>query len=111
MDEKDKLSGIENYLKVLFPGCVVENMWDSESRRYMFRVAAPTGITKHTIGISSEFFGDNEPEDIGICLKLYNLKGYLEVFGNKEVLVTNDGINPDGIHPSVMTRDFRGFQK
>ncbi len=68
----------------------------------MFHVGAPTGETKHTIGISSEFVGDNPPEDIVICLKLYNLKGYLEVFGNKELLVTNDGINPDGIRPSVM---------
>jgi hypothetical protein len=38
MDEKDKLQGIENYLKELFPGCVVENMLDTESRKYMFRV-------------------------------------------------------------------------
>jgi hypothetical protein len=37
-----------------------------------------------------------------ICLKLDNLKGYLEIFGNKEVLVTNDGINPDGIRPSIL---------
>ncbi len=96
MDEKDKLSGIEKYLKELFPRCVVENMWDSKSRRYMFSVDAPSGATKHTIGISSEFVSDNEREDIVICLKLYNLKGYLEIFGNKEILVTNDGINPDG---------------
>jgi len=102
MDEKDKLSGIEKYLKELFPGCVIENMRDSKSSRYMFRVDAPTGKTKHNIGISSEFVSDNEPEDIVICLKLYNLKGYLEMFGNKEVLVTNDGINPDGTRPSVM---------
>lgn len=102
MDEKDKLSGIENYLKALFPGCVIENTWDSKSRRYMFSVHERTGRTKHTIGISSEFVGHNEPEDIVTCLKLYNLKGYLEIFGNKEVLVTDDGINPDGIWPSVM---------
>ena len=102
MDKKDKLSGIENYLKELFPGSVIENMWDSKSRRYMFSVNAPTGETKHNIGISSEFFSDNEPEDIVICLKLYNLKAYLEMFGNKEVLVTNDGINSDGTRPSVM---------
>ncbi len=95
MDEKDKLSGIANYLKELLPGCVIEHMWDSKSRRYMFSVDAPTGQTKHTIGISSEFVSDNELEDIVICLKLYNLKGYLEIFGNKEILVTNDGINPD----------------
>ena len=101
MDEKDKLSGIENYLKELFPGCVIENMWDSQSRRYMFRVDAPTGETKHAIAISSEFVSDNDLEDIVICLKLYNLKGYLEIFGNKEVLVTNDGINPDEIRPSL----------
>jgi len=25
MDEKDELSGIESYLKELFPGCVIEN--------------------------------------------------------------------------------------
>jgi hypothetical protein len=102
MDETDKLSGIENDLKELFPGCVIENMWDSKSRRYMFSVDAPTGETKHTIGVSSEFVSDNEPEDIVACLKLYNLKGYLEIFRNKEVLVTNDGINPDGIRPLVM---------
>jgi len=102
MNERDKLAGIENYLKELFPGCVIEHMWDSKSRRYMFRVDAPTGETRHTIGISGEFVIDNEPEDIVICLKLDNLKGYLEVFGNKEVLVTNDGINPDGIRPSII---------
>jgi hypothetical protein len=102
MGAKDKLSGIENYLKELFPGCVIENMRDSKSSSYMFRVDAPTGETKHNIGISSEFVSDNEPEDIVTCLKLYNLKGYLEMFGNKEVLVTNDGINPDGIRPAVM---------
>ena len=102
MDEKNKLSGIEKYLKELFPGCVVENMWDAESRRYMFRVDAPTGETIHTIGISSEFVSDNEPGDIVICLKLYNLKAYLEMYGNKEVLVTNDGINPGGTRPSIM---------
>ena len=78
MEEKDKLSGIENYLKELFPGCVIENVWDSNSRRHVFRVDAPTGETKHTIGISSEFVSDNELEDIVISLKLYNLKGYLE---------------------------------
>ena len=101
MDEKDKLSGIADYLEELFPGCVIENMWDSKSRRRVFRVEAPTGETKHTIAISSDFVSDNELDDIVICLKLYNLKGYLEIFGNKEVLVTNDGINPDGIRPSV----------
>jgi len=57
---------------------------------------------KQNIGISSEFVGNNEPEDIVTCLKLYNLNAYLEMFGNKEVLVTDDGINPDGIWPSVM---------
>ena len=102
MNEKDKLSGIGNYLKELFPGCVIEDMWDSKSLRHVFRVAAPTGETKHSIGISSEFVSNNEPEDIVICLRLYNLKGYLEIFGNKEVLVTDDGINPDGIRPSLM---------
>ncbi len=102
MDEKDKLSGIENYLKELLPECVIENMWDSKSSRHVFRVDAPTGETKHTIGISSEFVSDNELEDIVICLKLYNLKGYLEIFGNKEIVVTDDGINPEGISPSIL---------
>ena len=102
MDENNKLAGIENYLKELFPGCVIENMWDSKSRRHLYRVDLPTGETKHTIGITSEFVSDNEAEDIVICLKLYNLKGYLEMFENKEVLVTDDGINPEGIRPSVM---------
>ena len=102
MGEKEKLSGIENYLKELFPGCVIENMWDTKSRRYMFSVDAPTGVTKHTIRISGEFVSDNGPEDIVNSLKLYNLKGYLEIFRNKEVLVTNDGINPEGIRPLVM---------
>ncbi len=102
MDKKDKLSGIENYLKELFPGCAVENTWDSESNKYMVRVDAPTGEPKHNIAISGEFISDNEPEDIVICLKLYNLKGYLEMFGKKEVLVTNDGINPEGTNPSIM---------
>ena len=102
MDEKDKLSEIENYLKELFPGFVIEEMWDSKSHRHVFRVNAPTGETKHTIAVSSEFVSDNEPEDIVICLKLYNLRGYLEIFGNKEVLVTNDGINPHGISPSIL---------
>ena len=102
MEEKDKLSAIEAYLKELLPGCVIENMWDAKSSRYVFRVDAPTGKTKHTIGISSEFVSDNEPEDIVTCLKLYNLKGYLEIFGNKEILVTDDGINPEGIRPSLL---------
>ena len=101
MEQKDKLSGIEDYLKELFPGCVIENMWDSKSSRHVFRVDAPTGETKHTIGISSEFVSDNKLEDIVTSLKLYNLKGYLEIFRNKEVLVTNDGINPEGIRPSI----------
>ena len=102
MEEKDKLSAIEAYLKELLPGCVIENMWDAKSSRYVFRVDAPTGQTKHTIGISSEFVSNNEPEDIVTCLKLYNLKGYLEIFGNKEILVTDDGINPEGIRPSLL---------
>lgn len=33
--------------------------------------------------------------------KLDKLDAYLEITGNKEVLVTNDGINPDRIYPSV----------
>jgi hypothetical protein len=103
MAEKEKLSAIENYLTELFPGCVIENGWDATSGRYMFRVYAPTGVTKHTVGISSEFVSDNELEDIVISLKLDNLKGYLEMFGSKEVLVTNDGINPHGTRPSVIT--------
>ena len=102
MEEKDKLSAIEAYLKELLPECVIENMWDAKSSRYVFRVDAPTGQTKHTIGISSEFVSNNEPEDIVTCLKLYNLKGYLEIFGNKEILVTDDGINPEGIRPSLL---------
>jgi hypothetical protein len=102
MDEKEKLSGIENYLKELLPGCVIENTWDSKSSRHVFRVDAPTGKTKHTIAISSEFVTDNELEDIVICLRLYNLKGYLEIFGNKEILVTDDGINPECISPSIL---------
>ena len=68
----------------------------------MFRIDAPTGKTKHTIGIVSEFVSDNDLEDIVICLKLYNLKGYLEIFGNKEIVVTDDGINPEGISPSLL---------
>ena len=102
MEEKDKLSGIETYLKELFPQCVIENIRDSKSGRYIFRVHAPTGETKHTIVASREFVRDNEVEDMVICLKLYNLRGYLEIFGNKEILVTNDGINPEGIRPSVI---------
>ena len=102
MEEKDKLSGIESYLKELFPQWVIENMRDFKSSRYIFRVSSPTGETKHTIVVSSEFIRDNEAEDIVICLKLYNLKGYLEMFGNKEILVTNDGINPEGIRPSLI---------
>lgn len=101
MEEKDKLSGIENYLKELFPGCVIENRWDSKSHRYMFKIDAPTGETKHRIAISGDFVSDNDPEDIVTCLKLDNLKAYLDMFGNKEVLVTNDGINPDRIYASV----------
>jgi len=102
MEEKDKLSEIGNYLKELFPGCVVDNMWDATSRRYLFLVHGPTGEIKHTIAIASEFVSDNELGDIVICLKLYNLRGYLEMFGNKEVLVTNDGVNPHGIAPSLL---------
>jgi hypothetical protein len=103
MAEKDKLSAIENYLRELFPGCAIQNMWDAKSRRYVFHVSAPTGETKHTIAISSEFITGNELEDIVISLKLDNLKAYLEMFGSKEVLVTNDGINPHGTRPSVIT--------
>jgi hypothetical protein len=77
-------------------------MWDSKSSRHVFGVDAPTGKTKHTIGIASEFVSDNDLEDIVICLKLYNLKGYLEIFGNKEIVVTDDGINPEGISPSLL---------
>ena len=102
MEEKDKLSGIENYLKELFPQSVIENMRDSKSGRYIFRVHGPTGERKHTIVVSNDFVRDNEVEDIVICLELYNLKGYLEMFGNNEILVTNDGINPEGIRPSII---------
>ena len=102
MDEKDKLSGIKDHLKELFPECVIEIMWDSKSSRHVFRIDAPNGKTKHTIGIVSEFVSDNDLEDIVICLKLYNLKGYLEIFGNKEIVVTDDGINPEGISPSLL---------
>jgi hypothetical protein len=102
MEEKDKLSGIENYLKDLLPGCVVEITLDSKSSRHVFRVDAPTGETKHTIAVSSDFVSDNDLEDIVTCLKLYNLKGYLEIFRNKEILVTGDGINPEGIRPSIL---------
>ena len=102
MDEKDKRSGIETYLKELFPQCAIENMRDSKSGGYIFHVRAPTGETRHTIVASREFIRDNEAEDMVICLKLYNLKGYLEIFGNKEILVTNDGINPEGIRPSLI---------
>ena len=102
MEEKKKLSAIANYLKELFPGFVIENVWDAKSTRHLFRVDSPTGETKHNIAVSSEFVSDNQPEDIVLCLKLYNLKGYLEIFGSKKVLVTNDGINPEGIRPSVL---------
>ena len=103
MVEKDKLSAIENYLTELFPGCVVENVWDARLGRYMFHVSAPTGETKHMIGVASDFLSENELEDIVISLKIDNLKAYLEMFGSKEVLVTKDGINPHGKRPSVIT--------
>jgi hypothetical protein len=102
MNEKGKLSGSENYLKELFPGWLIDNSWDAKARRHVFRVSAPTGETKHTIAVSNEFVRDNESEDIVTCLKLYNLKGYLEMFGNKEILVTDDGINPESIRPIVL---------
>ena len=102
MDEKDKMLGIENYLKELLPGCGVENMWDPNSNKHVFRVDAPSGETKHTIGISSEFVSNNDLEDIVICLRLYNLKGYLEIFRKKEILVTDDGINTESISPSLL---------
>ena len=101
MEEKDKLLAIEDYLKELLPGCNIEITWDSESSRHVYRVDAPSGETKHTIAVSSEFVNDNDTEDIVICLRLYNLKGYLEVFKNKEILVTADGINPEGTKPSI----------
>ena len=101
MDEKDKLLGIENYLKELLPGCSIEITWDSESSRHVFRVDGPNGETRHTIAISSEFVSGNNLEDIVICLRLYNLNGYLEIFGKKEIMVTDDGINPEGISPTV----------
>jgi hypothetical protein len=101
MEEKDKLLAIEDYLKELLPGCNIEITWDSESSRHVYRVDAPSGETKHTIAVSSEFVNDNDTEDIVICLRLYNLKGYLEVFKNKEILVTDDGINPEGTKPSI----------
>lgn len=102
MDENDKLAEIENYLKTLSPGCIVENTWDSETRRYIFKINAPAGEIKHVIGITAEFISDNTPGDIVFSLKLYNLKGYLEIFRNKEVLVTNDGVNPDGKRPLII---------
>ena len=102
MHEKNKLAAIENYLKELFPECVIENRWDSESGRYMFRVKTPNGETKHTIGVLSKFVSDNEPEDIVFNLKIDNLIGYLKIFGNKEVLVTDEGINPEKIRPSLL---------
>ena len=40
MEEEDKLSGIETYLKELFPQCAIANMRDSESGSYSFRVHA-----------------------------------------------------------------------
>ena len=101
MEEKDKLLAIEDYLKELLPGCGIEITWDSESSRHVYRVDAPSGETKHTIAVSSEFVNNNDTEDIVICLRLYNLKGYLEVFKNKEILVTDDGINPEGTKPSI----------
>jgi hypothetical protein len=64
MDEKDKLSGIADYLKELFPGCVIENIWDSKSRKYVFRVDAPTGKTKHTIRINPNVAYLNRPKPI-----------------------------------------------
>ncbi len=102
MEEKNKLSAIADYLKELLPGCVIENTWNAKSSTHVFLVNAPTGETKHTIAVSNQFVSDNELEDIVTCLKLYNLKGYLEIFGNKEVFVTDDGINPEGIRPSVL---------
>lgn len=102
MNEKEKLSGIENYLKELFPGYTVEYIWDAKSHNYMFHINTPLNETRHTIGISSKFITDNDPEDIVISLKLDNLMGYLQIFGKKEVWVTSDGINPQGIRPRVM---------
>ena len=102
MDEKKKLAAIESYLKELFPECAIENRWDSKSRRYIFRVNTASGETKHTVGIFHEFIRNNEPEDIVTSLILDNLKGYLQIFGSKEVLVTDDGINPEGIRPVVI---------
>ena len=102
MEEKKKLSAIANYLKELSPECVIENTWNTRSSRHVFRVNASTGEKKHQIAVSSEFLSENQLEDIVTCLKLYNLKGYIEMFGNKEILVTDDGINPEGIRPSVL---------
>ena len=102
MEEKKKLSAITNYLKELSPECVIENTWNTRSSRHVFRVNASTGEKKHQIAVSSEFLSENQLEDIVTCLKLYNLKGYIEMFGNKEILVTDDGINPEGIRPSVL---------
>lgn len=102
MEEKKKLSAIANYLKELSPECVIENTWNARSSRHVFSVTAPTGETKHNIAVSSEFIADNQLEDIVTCLELYNLKAYLEMFGNKEILVTDDGINPEGTRPSVL---------
>ena len=96
MDEKEKLLGIKNYLKELLPGCGVESMWDSNSSKHVFRVDTPTGETKHTIGIASEFVSNNDLEDIVICLKLYNLKGYLEIFGKRKSWELNKAKNLKG---------------
>ena len=67
-----------------------------------FVLMPPLAKQNILLGISSEFVSGNDLEDILICLKLYNLKGYLEIFGNKEIVVTDDGINPDGIRPSIL---------
>ena len=88
--------------RTLSPLCSQEHAGFQIWQIYLSRPCHPTGETKHTIVVSREFIRDNEVEDMVICLKLYNLKGYLEMFGNKEILVTNDGINPEGIRPSLI---------
>ena len=90
MLDQQKIDAVRDYLEVQFPGCTVEDRYDSDRTAQVFRISCQ-GATHVTVVLRT-FLDAHETTDIPITLEGFYLAEHLRDLGETPVIVTNAGL-------------------
>jgi hypothetical protein len=90
MVDEEKTAAVLEYLDSEFPGCVVEDWYESARAAQSFRIS--TARTNHLATVLDEFFVGWEASKIGPVLKGFLLAEHLRDLGSTRVIVASDGL-------------------